>query len=527
MPVINSIGSVKASIDDLKDNVDRLEKIVRDENEKIRDVLDKRLKDNRDEQSTRIDTLRESLTKSFSSFTETQTKQVMDLLHKQENLRADVQKYFSDFSESQTKQIVELLQKQDKLRLDLHKDFSDYSDKQASQWTKMQERVDAFSEILVRNYKSFNDTQSKQWEEANSRLDGITIKSESRMETIRKTIEDLGQKNEHKIELIRNTVDDKLKQLQESNEKKLDEMRGIVDEKLSKTLEERLGQSFKLVSDQLEQVYKNLGEMRSLSKDMGDIKNIFKNVKTRGTWGEVQLGSLLEQILTPEQYSLNVRIKSNSAESVEYAIKLPGPDDMDTIVWLPIDAKFPMVDYERLMEAVENSDVEGIAQASKALENRVLSQAREIRDKYIAPPTSTDFAIMFLPVESLFAEILRVPGLSNKLQQDYHVSVAGPTTLAVLLNSLKMGFRTLAIQKSSSEVWKLLGAVKKQFSAFADNLNAVEKHLDRASKSVRDASNRTGLIQRRLDRVEELPIHEAEKLLPISSGPVSDIDDDE
>ena len=367
------------------------------------------------------------------------------------------------------------------------------------------QRLDAVKDSMVNSFTAFIESQIKQWDTMGQRIENMSTKNADRLET------------------IRNTVDKQLQTLQNNNEKKLDEMRGVVDEKLTKTLDNRLGQSFKQVSEQLEQVYKSLGEVKTLSKDMGDIKNIFKNVKTRGTWGEVQLASLLEQMLTPEQYASNIKLRSGSDDNVEFAIKLPGPDDTSDVVWLPIDSKFPMEDYERMMDAVEKSDADVMAAAAKALEARVVGQARSIRDKYINPPITTDFAILFVPVESLFAEILRRPGLSERLQQEFHVTVAGPTTLAALLNSLRMGFRTLAIQKSSGEVWKLLGAVKKQFGTFAENLATVEKNLERATKGVQTASTRTHLIQRKLDKVEELPIHEAAQLLPIS---LSDIEDD-
>ncbi len=367
------------------------------------------------------------------------------------------------------------------------------------------QRLDSVRDSLVNSFTAFTESQIKQWD------------------TMGQRIENMSTKNADRLEAIRNTVDKQLQALQNNNEKKLDEMRGVVDEKLTKTLDNRLGQSFKQVSEQLEQVYKSLGEVKTLSKDMGDIKNIFKNVKTRGTWGEVQLASLLEQMLTPEQYASNIKLRSGSDDNVEFAIKLPGPDDTTEVVWLPIDSKFPMEDYERMMDAVEKSDADVMAAAAKALEARVVGQARSIRDKYINPPITTDFAILFVPVESLFAEILRRPGLSERLQQKFHVTVAGPTTLAALLNSLRMGFRTLAIQKSSGEVWKLLGTVKKQFGTFAENLATVEKNLERATKGVQTASTRTHLIQRKLDKVEELPIHETDQLLPIS---LSDIEDD-
>jgi DNA recombination protein RmuC len=362
---------------------------------------------------------------------------------------------------------------------------------------ELAQRTDTFRMAMTASYNDFSESQKKQFD------------------SIVKRVDDMTQRNDQSFERIRGTMEEKVRLLQEGNEKKLDEMRMVVDEKLQKTLEERLGKSFKLVSDQLEQVYKNLGEMRTLSKDMGDIKNIFSNVKTRGTWGEVQLGALLEQMLTPDQYSSNVRVKPRSDDFVEYAVKLPGQGDSGKPVWMPIDSKFPMEDYNRLQEAVDRSDADGLLAATKALEARVLQQAKDIRDKYIAPPETTDFAILFLPVESLFAEVLRRPGLSERLQRDYRVTVAGPTTLAALLNSLRMGFKTLAIQKRSSEVWELLGAVKRQFGRFADSLEAVQKHLDRASHTVRDASSYTNQIQRRLERVEELPASEAEKLLPV------------
>jgi DNA recombination protein RmuC len=362
---------------------------------------------------------------------------------------------------------------------------------------ELAQRTDSFRMAMMASFNDFADGQKKQFEAIVMRVDTMS------------------QRNDASIERIRGTMEEKIGIMQESNEKKLDEMRVVVDEKLQKTLEERLGTSFKLVSDQLEQVYKNLGEMRNLSKDMGDIKHIFSNVKTRGTWGEVQLGALLEQMLTPDQYAANVKVKPRSDEVVEFAVRLPGPGDSAHPVWMPIDSKFPMEDYHRLEDAVEQGDNEALAQATKALEQRVLQQARDIRDKYIAPPDTTDFAILFLPIESLFAEVLRRPGLSEKLQREYRITVAGPTTLAALLNSLRMGFKTLAIQKRSGEVWELLGAVKRQFSRFADSLEAVQKHLDRASNTVRDASNFTNQIQRRLDRVEELPSVEAEKLLPV------------
>ena len=384
---------------------------------------------------------------------------------------------------------------------------------------ELAQRTDAFRLTLTATFNDFSESQKNQLEGVQKRVEDLGVRNDQALERVRLTVEEKLDKvragMEDKLEHMRATTEEKVTLMQVGNEKKLDEMRQLVDEKLQKTLEERLGSSFKQVSDQLEQVYKNLGEMRSLSKDMGDIKNIFRNVKTRGTWGEVQLGALLEQMLTPDQYASNIKLKPRSDEFVEYAVKLPGPGDSAHPVWMPIDSKFPMEDYQRLEDAVEASNPEALAAASKALEMRILQQAKDIRDKYISPPDTTDFAVLFLPVESLFAEVLRRPGLSERLQRDFRVTVAGPTTLAALLNSLRMGFKTLAIQKRSGEVWELLGAVKRQFSRFADSLEAVQKHLDRASNTVRDASNYSNQIQKRLDRVEELPPVDAEKLLPV------------
>ena len=291
-------------------------------------------------------------------------------------------------------------------------------------------------------------------------------------------------------------------------------MRATVDEKLHKTLEKRLGESFKQVSGQLEQVHKGLGEMQNLAIGVGDLKKVLTNVKTRGTWGEMQLGNLLEQILTPEQYAQNVITKQGSAERVEFAIKLPGRDTHDgKTVWLPIDAKFPKEDYERLVEASERADADAVEQAAKQLELRIKAEAGDIRDKYIDPPNTTDFGILFLPTESLYAEVLRRNGLMETLQREFRVVVTGPTTLAALLNSLQMGFRTLAIEKRSSEVWAVLGAIKTEFGKFGGIIEKVQKKLQEASNVIDTAATRTRTIERKLRTVEGLPTNEATALL--------------
>jgi DNA recombination protein RmuC len=343
-------------------------------------------------------------------------------------------------------------------------------------------------------------------------------KSQSnQLESIAKRIQELTESNKTGIEKLRGTIDEQLKYLQASNEKKLDQMRQTVDEKLQTTLEKRLGESFKLVSERLEAVQHGLGEMQNLATGVGDLKRVLTNVKTRGTWGEVQLGSLLEQILTPDQYDKNVNIKTGSMESVEYAVRLPGKDDSaDSNVWMPIDSKFPQEDYLRLVEAADAADVDAVQKATAALIRSVNGSAKEIRDKYLEPPKTTDFAIMFLPTEGLYAEVLRQPGQVEKIQQDYRIVIAGPTTLSAILNSLRIGFRTLAIEKRSSEVWKVLAAVKTEFGKFGDVLNRVKKQLDTASNTIDQTGARTRAMERKLREVEELPLEATAKILELA-----------
>ncbi len=337
------------------------------------------------------------------------------------------------------------------------------------------------------------------------------------LEAIVNRIQGLIESNEMRIEKLRVAIDFQLKHLQESNEKKLDQMRETVDEKLHSTLEKRLGESFKLVSERLEAVQRGLGEMQTLAVGVGDLKKMLTNVKARGTWGEVQLGAILEQVLTPDQYEKNVRTKENSRENVEYAIRLPGrEDDPESCIWLPIDSKFPQEDYLRLVDAEEVSDVDVVKKATAALIRAVHRSAKEIRDKYLNPPMTTDFAIMFLPTEGLYAEVLRQSGQVEKIQQDYRIVVAGPTTLSAILNSLRMGFRTLALEKRSSEVWKVLAAVKMEFGKFGDVLARVKKQLNTASQTLDQTDVRTRAMQRKLREVENLPTEVAVGILGMS-----------
>ena len=315
-----------------------------------------------------------------------------------------------------------------------------------------------------------------------------------------------GQREElgKSLEGVRAIVDLRLKELQQDNAKQIDKMRATVDEKLQGTLEKRLGESFKLVSDRLEQVHKGLGAMQQLASDVGGLQKVLSNVKMRGGWGEVQLGNLLEQVLTADQFARNVKTRDDSAERVEFAIKLPG-DENGAPVWLPIDAKFPTEDYQRLLAAQDKGDVVAIDDAMKSLETQLKKSAKDICQKYINPPRTTDFALMFLPTEGLYAEAIRRVGLVEQVQRDCRVIFAGPTTLAALLNSLQMGFRTLAIQKRSSEVWNLLAAVKTEFGKFGEALTAVKDKLDQAARHVDNVAVRSRAITKKLRDVEELP----------------------
>ena len=322
------------------------------------------------------------------------------------------------------------------------------------------------------------------------------------------------------LDRVRVTLDQRVRELQEGNERKLDEMRRTVDEKLHDTLEKRLGESFKLVSDRLDTVHKGLGEMQQLATGVGDLKRVLTNVKARGTWAEVQLGAILEQVLTPEQYGKNVCIRPDTAERVEFAVRLPGPlDDPTTCVWLPIESKFPQEDWLRLQDASDQGDVAAVQAASDALIRTVRGSAKEIHDKYVHPPASTDFAIMFLATEGLFAEVLRHPSVVSDLQQQYRVVVAGPTTLAAILTSLRMGFQTLVVEQRAAEVWRVLGAVKTEFGKFGDVLDKVQRQLTTASRTIEETGQRSRAMEKKLRSAERLPEAEAAMVLEL---PVED-----
>lgn len=337
-----------------------------------------------------------------------------------------------------------------------------------------------------------------------------------RLEAFAKQLGLLSQSMDERFERLRQAVEARLAALQTENAGKLEEMRKTVDEKLHATLEQRLGESFKLVSERLEQVHRGLGEMQTLAAGVGDLKKVLTNVKTRGTWGEVQLSGLLEQVLTADQYATNVITRPHSNDRVEFAIRLPGKGEDGpggSQVWLPIDAKFPIEDYQKLLDAQERADGPGVEEAGKALEARLKQEAKTIREKYVEPPYTTDFAMLYLPIEGLYAEALRRPGLAELLQRDFRVSLAGPTTLTAMLNSLQMGFRTLAIEKRSSEVWSVLGAVKTEFGKFGDALANTKKKLEQATNSIGAAEVRTRQISRKLKSVEALPVENAGQVL--------------
>jgi len=346
-------------------------------------------------------------------------------------------------------------------------------------------------------------------------------------ESIGEQLRLLSEGNERRQTEMRQAVETRLASLQEGNEKKLEQMRATVDEKLHATLELRLGESFKQVADRLEQVHKGLGEMQTLARDVGSLNRVLTNVKTRGIFGETQLAGLLEQVFTPEQYAANVATVPGSNERVEFAIRLPGQRSDGVPLWLPIDAKFPREDYERLLEAQDRADPVGVEAAAKAIETRLRLEARSIRDKYVSPPHTTDFGILFVPTEGLYAEALRRPGLLEALQREFKVMLVGPTTLLATLTSLQMGFRTLALEKRSAEVWEVLGAVKTEFGKFGDVLAKTKKKLAEASDTIEAASVRTRAMERRLRGVESLPDARTAELLPgLNAGAEEDSKDE-
>jgi DNA recombination protein RmuC len=422
---------------------------------------------------------------------------------------------------------------------------------QLDQFAKQLKALTDSNETRLEHVRTTVESQIRQFQEGNEkRLEQmrqtVDVKLQSTTESVVKTVNEMTKsqaehlelvknqfkemtdKNETRIESVRTTVENQMRQLQESNEKKLEQMRQTVDEKLQSTLEKRLGESFKLVSERLEAVQRGLGEMQSLATGVGDLKRVLSNVKARGTWAEVQLGAILEQTLTHEQYAKNVQIREYSRDVVEYAIRLPGTDDSPgSQVWLPIDSKFPQEDYVRLLDAADTADTEGVQRATTSLLRAVQTSAKDISEKYIDPPRTTDFAIMFLPTEGLYAEVLRQPGQVEELQRKYRVVVAGPTTLTAILSSLRMGFQTLALEKRSHEVWMVLAAVKTEFGKFGEVLAKVKRQLSAATNTIDETERRTRVMGRKLRDVEQLPGADSSALLGFDEPLQLDLPEDE
>ena len=393
---------------------------------------------------------------------------------------------------------------------------------QSEAWAQLHERLNRLERDMrqevgesargARQELSLNLAQFQQ-----AQIEQLSLLQKNLGDTLNTQLQALGEGNARRMAEVRDTLDQQLQQLQKTNAAKLDEMRQTVDEKLQTTLEARLSESFKQVAERLEQVHQGLGHMKTLAQGVGDLQRVLSNVKTRGIFGEVQLEALLEQVLTIEQYGKQVETKPCSNQRVDFAIKLPGRSDDGTAVWLPIDAKFPREDYERLLDAQDRADPMAAEASAKAMESRIRQEAKSIADSYLAPPHTTDFAILFLPVEGLYAEVLRRPGLMDSLQRDYRVTLAGPTTLLAILNSLHMGFRTLALEKQASEVWKVLGAVKTEFDRYGEWVAKVREQVQKAADTLDRADTRSKQMRRVLKGVEALPEAEALARLPLDA----------
>lgn len=416
-------------------------------------------------------------------------------------------------SESPEKARMELLAGMaaghDKVERELRREISENS---RSSRQELATTFATFQQTLVQQSAEAIRTQNTQIDAFSQQL---TLLQKTLADTLTMQLQSVSESNARRMGEVRETLERQLAQLQQSNSAKLDEMRKTVDEKLQTTLETRLGQSFKQVADRLEQVHKGLGEMQTLAQGVGDLKHLLTNVKTRGIFGEAQLSALLEQVFTVDQYAAQVATRPGSKSLVDFAVKLPGRSEAGEPLWLPIDAKFPNEDYERLLDAQQRADVPGAEAAGKALEMRIRLEAKSMSEKYIAPPYTTDFAILFLPTEGLYAEVLRRPGLMESLQRDQRVTLAGPTTLLAMLTSLQMGFRTLALEKRSSEVWQVLGAVKTEFGKFGDVLAKVKSQTETVLNTLSSAEQRSRVMGKALRNVEALPEADSVRLIPL------------
>ncbi|OGB06440.1 MAG: recombinase RmuC [Burkholderiales bacterium RIFCSPHIGHO2_12_FULL_61_11] len=401
----------------------------------------------------------------------------------------------------------------DKLERELRREISDNS---RGSRQELATTFATFQQTLMQQSAEAIRTQNVQIDAFSQQL---TLLQKTLSDTLSTQLQSVSESNARRMVEVRETLEQQLAQLQQTNSAKLDEMRKTVDEKLHATLETRLGESFKQVADRLEQVHKGLGEMQTLAQGVGDLKHLLTNVKTRGIFGEAQLSALLEQVFTVDQYAAQVVTRRGGKNPVDFAIKLPGRSDSGEPLWLPIDAKFPNEDYERLLDAQQRADAPGAEMAGKALEVRIRLEARSISEKYIEPPYTTDFAILFLPTEGLYAEVLRRPGLMESLQRDHRITLAGPTTLLAMLSSLQMGFRTLALEKRSSEVWQVLGAVKTEFGKFGDVLTKVKLQTETVLNTLSSAEQRSRVMGKALHNVEALPDIDSVRLIPLDKDP--------
>ena len=533
------VAPLEIRLDALGKDQERIERTVRDEISRGREEAAQHAKNLREEVGTGLRSANDSLVRSLKDISDTQQKQlsafgaeVADMKETSHtnagHLRDDIASGFREANEAALRQMTEV---GNFLRGELTAMTSTLEGRLKLLQDDHAGRVDKISAEITGNAKQareetvgtllgFNDSVVRS-------IGEMGAAQERELKELAVQFQSLIVSNERKLDAIRGIVEEKLGLIQTDNARRLDEMRRTVDEKLQATLERRLGESFRLVGERLEQVHRGLGEMQTLAHGVGDLKRVLTNVKARGSWGEVQLGNLLDEILAPEQFGKNVATKASTGERVDYAIKLPRTGGDDEYVWLPIDAKFPVEDYQRLVDAADKADAAGVDLAAKQLEMRIRACAQNICEKYLNPPNTTDFGIMFLPTEGLYAEAVRRVGLIEALQREYRVVVAGPTTLAALLNSLQMGFRTLAIQKRSSEVWSILGAVKTEFGKFGDVLTSVQKKLAEASATIDKAGVRTRAIRRKLREVEELPPADAQAALGTTDAAEVDAEPEE
>ncbi len=501
----SGMAELPYKVDTLNTNLSRLEGNLRDDFRTNREESAASARDNRSEMSSSLNSFKSEMTENLRLITEQNQKALEMIVRTLDEKIGSLIIKVDDNNKTNRETLVSSL-----------KDFT------LEQRGKFDELKGEQKELTAKTVEQLEKITAKVEEKLNAISQQSQSEAKQMREAVEKVIKDFQASFDKNVESFNSLQREKFGQLEEkqqklveSTEKKLEEMRITVDEKLQKTLSERLGQSFELVGKQLESVQKGLGEMQTLAQDVGGLKRVLSNVKMRGGLGEVQLAMLLEQVLAPEQYEANVRTKKSSSDVVEFAIKLPGKDDITGQVWLPVDAKFPRDAYEQLQNAYENGDVLHVETAQKMLEATIKKMAKDISEKYIDPPATTDFAIMFLPFEGIYAEVVRKASLLEELQRSYKVIVTGPTTLAAILNSLQMGFRTLAIQKRSSEVWKILGAVKKEFENFGGMLEKAQKNIQTASNQIDEVmGKRTRAIQRKLKGVEVLGEAEAQLFLP-------------